>query len=229
MPRRSPMMFALAALLSSCGGDTASAPDPRTPMPASLAGVYAGELPCSNCSAIEATLWLRPDGRFFFRQQLRDDAASAASPQAAVTTYGLGRWAWDEIAAEAVLRGAGPERRLVVRDEQRLQLRVPSAAPQVLAREPLTPPFGDRLTLDGESAVTDNGATFKECLTGLTLPVADAGAYRELRRQHRRLNPRRKVALTTVEAHFVTTAKESTLIERLVVDRFITLKPGKGC
>ena len=229
MLRRSPMMIALATLLSSCGCDIASAPEPRTPMPASLAGVYAGELPCSNCAAIEATLWLRPDGRFFFRQQLRDDAASAAPTQAGVTTYGLGRWAWDEIAAEAVLRGAGPERRLMVRDEQHLQLRVPSAASQVLAREPSARPFGDRLTLDGESAVTDNGAIFKECLTGLTLPVADAGAYRELRRQHRRLNPRRKVALTTVEAHLVTTEKESTLTERLVVDRFITLKPGKGC
>jgi copper homeostasis protein (lipoprotein) len=229
MLRRSPTMIALAAVLSSCGGDTASAPDPRTPMPASLAGVYAGELPCSNCAAIEATLWLRPDGRFFFRQQLRDEAAAAAPTQAAVTTYGLGRWAWDEIAAEAVLRGAGPERRLVVRDEQHLQLRVPSAAPQVLAREASAPPFGDRLMLDGESAFTDHGATFKECLTGLTLPVADAGAYRELRRQHRRLNPRRKVALTTVEAHLVTTEKESTLTERLVVDRFVTLKPGKGC
>jgi copper homeostasis protein (lipoprotein) len=229
MFRRLPTMIALAVLLSSCARDTASDVKPRTALPPTLAGVYFGELPCSNCATIEATLWLRPDGRFFFRQHLRDEAASSAPAHAATTTYGLGRWAWDEVAAEAVLRGAGPERRLVVRDEQHLQLRVPSPAPHVLARDPVAPPFADRVTLDGESAVTVNGATFTECLTGLVLPVADAGAYRELRRQHRRLNPPGKVALTTVEAHLVTIEKESTTTERLVVDRFIALKPGKGC
>ena len=168
-----------------------------------------------------------------------DDSSSASgcgttrrgpdSAQEPSTTYGLGRWSWDEVAAEAVLRGAGPARRLTVRDEQHLQLQVPSPVEHVLARDAAAPAFGDRVTLDGESAVTENGATFKECLTGLALPVADAGAYRELRRQHRRMNPRGKVALTTVEAHLVTTKKGSTTSERLVVDRFITMKPGQGC
>jgi hypothetical protein len=229
MTRPLPALLALAALLSACGRDTAEKLEVRTPMPATLAGVYTGELPCSNCSAIEATLWLRPDGRFFLRQRLRDDAASTASAQVAAATYGLGRWSWDEIAAEAVLRGAGPERRLTVRDEHRLQLRVPSPIEHVLARDAAAPPFDDRVTLDGESEVSEKGATFKECLTGLLLPVVDAGAYRELRRQHRRLNPRGKVALTTIEAHLVRSGDESTTRERLLVDRFITMKPGQGC
>jgi hypothetical protein len=221
--------LALAALLSSCGRDSAGGTETRTPMPATLAGVYAGELPCSNCAAIEATLWLRPDGRFFLRQRLRDDTASSESARAPSATYGLGRWSWDEVAAEVVLRGAGPERRLIVRDEQHLQLRIPSPVEHTLARDAAAPRFDDRVTLEGESAITDNGATFKECLTGLTLSVADAGAYRELRRQHRRMNPRGKVALTTVEAHLVATETESTTSERLVVDSFISIKPGKGC
>jgi hypothetical protein len=229
MSHRLPSILALAILLSSCGRDPAGDTQRRTPMPATLAGVYSGELPCSNCAAIDATLWLRADGRFFFRQQIRDDAASAETAQAPSATYGLGRWSWDEIAAEAVLRGAGPERRLTVRDEHQLQLRVPSPVEHVLTRDAAAPRFADRVTLDGESAVTENGATFKECLTGLALPVADAGAYRELRRQHRRMNPRGKVALTTVEAHFVATQTGSTTSERLVVDRFITIKPGQGC
>jgi hypothetical protein len=231
MIRRLPPILALAALVSSCGRDSAGDTEPRTPVPATLAGVYAGELPCSNCAAIEATLWLRPDGRFFFRQRTRDDVSSSATSaaQAPSATYGLGRWSWDEVAAEAVLRGAGPERRLIVRDEQHLELRVPSPVEHVLARDAAAPRFDDRVTLDGESAVTENGATFKECLTRLALPVADAGAYRELRRQHRRLNPRGKIALTTVEGHLVSTQTGSTTSERLVVDRFITMKPGQGC
>ena len=54
----------LTALLGGCGGKAADGPT-LTPQPATLVGVYAGRFPCSNCAAIEATLWLRPDGRFF--------------------------------------------------------------------------------------------------------------------------------------------------------------------
>jgi hypothetical protein len=215
-----------AALLYGCGADSRDDAAQRTPMPETLAGVYEGEFPCSNCGAIHATLWLRPDGRFFFRQRFVDDAASATA-QPPSTTYGLGRWAWDEIAAETVLRGPGPERRLAVRDERRLQLRVSSPIEHVLTRDDSAPRFEDRLTLDGESAVADNGATFTECSTGLKLPVADAGAYRELRRKHRTMNARGKVALTTVEGHLVYGA--STTSERLVIDKFIAIKPGTGC
>jgi hypothetical protein len=83
--------------------------------------------------------------------------------------------------------------------------------------------------LDGESTTTERGATFSECLTGLSWVVTEGGAYRDLRRQHRRLNPGGKVALTTVEGHLVTVGSGATRREQLVVDRFITLKPGKGC
>ncbi len=43
------------------------------------------------------------------------------------------------------------------------------------------------------------------------------------------MNPRGKVAVTTIEGHFVVTQKDSTTSERLVVDRFITMKIRTGC
>ena len=222
--RRLPHALALlAALLGGCESEREDAPV-ATPMPTTLAGVYSGQLPCSNCAAIAATLWLRPDGRFFMRQRFVDegnDGAKSAAQDSA--TYSLGHWHWDEIAGEAVLRGAGPERRLVTRDGERLELRVASPIEHVLQRDASAPKFVDRVTLDGESAVTENGATFRECLTGLTFAVAESGAYRELRRQHRRMNARGKVALTTIEGHLATTG------ERLVVDQFVAIKPGTGC
>jgi copper homeostasis protein (lipoprotein) len=222
----------LAALQAGCDSSVQEKPEPRTPMPAGIAGVYAGEFPCSNCSAIKATLWLRPDGRFFFRQRFVDDAKSSeksASP-AATTTYGLGRWDWDEITAELVLRGSGPERRLVVSDAEHLALRAASPVPQVLQRDHSEPAFKDRITLDGESALTENGATFKECRTGLVLPVVvDAGAYRQLRHHHRTMNASGKLALTMLEGHLVTAGDGATTSERLVVDQFISIKPGTGC
>jgi hypothetical protein len=230
MTRRLTAILALlAALQAGCDRDSAEKTEPRTPMPSGIAGVYAGEFPCSNCAKIEATLWLRPDGRFFLRQRLVDDAeTSAKEPQAPSATYSLGRWSWDDVAAQLVLRGAGPERRLTVRDTEHLQLRVTSPVEHILVRDDDEPYFRDRITLDGESAVTATGATFKECLTGLALPVVvDAGAYRQLRHYHRTMNARGKIALTVVEGHLVRAG--STTSERLVVDAFISIKPGTGC
>ena len=229
MLRQLPALLVLAAVSAGgCSSDSNNERERRTPMPATLAGVYSGTFPCSNCAAIEATLWLRKDGAFVLRQRLLDDPSSpsgdAAGPS---TTFGLGRWSWDEVAAEAVLRGRGPERRLAIRDDGSLQLRVASPVEHVLARDAAAPRFTDRLVLDGESAVSETGATFRECATGVTFTVADAGVYRELRRQHRRMNARGKVALTTVEGHLA--GDEAAASERLVVDKFIAIKPGTGC
>jgi hypothetical protein len=227
MERRLPYaLLLLTATLGGCGRSPEGAAVAPTPLPATLAGVYSGELPCSNCAAIAATLWLRPDGRFVLRQRFTDVGDSAGAGSA---TYALGRWHWDETAAEAVLRSPGPERRLKPLDADRLRLHAASPIEHVLARDTGAGEFSDRLTLDGESAVTKQGATFTECLTGLSFTVAESGAYRELRRQHARMNPRGKVALTTVEGHLVTAQHGAATTEQLVVDRFIAIKPGKGC
>lgn len=230
LPMKCLAPFALALLaLAGCARDTAET-ERATPMPPSLPGVYSGDFPCSNCAAIAATLWLRPDGAFFLRQRFVDSPTDGpAPPPDATATFGLGRWQWDETTAHVVLRGAGPERRLTLPSADRLRLVVASRLEHLLAREPVAPPFADRLMIDGESAVSDGGATFTECLTGLTFPVADAGAYRELRRQHRRVNPRGKIALTTVEARLEQVATDTTSSERLVIERFVTMKPGMGC
>jgi hypothetical protein len=228
--RLTAILLLLAALQGGCDRGSGEKAAPRTPMPSGLAGVYAGDFPCSNCAKIEATLWLRPDGRFFLRQRFvdDDDASAGGKPPAPSATHGLGRWSWDDVAAQVVLRGAGPERRLTVRDAEHLELRVTSPVAHILARDRREPDFTDRLTLDGESAVTANGATFKECLTGLELPVVvDAGAYRQLRHYHRTMNARGKIALTVVEGHLVAGGAKAS--ERLVVDAFISLIPGTGC
>src|SRR5262245_27278286 len=233
MTRRPIFILALlAALQAGCDSSVQEKVEPRTPMPAGIAGVYAGDFPCSNCEKIEATVWLRTDGRFFLRQRFVGDTdGSTEKPrQAPASIYGLGRWDWDEIAAEIVLHGAGPERRLVVSDTDHLELRAASPVRQVLERDRSEPPFKGRITLDGESVVTQNGATFKECLTGLVLPVVvDAGQYRQLRHHHRTMNGSGKVALTILEGHLVGAGAGAPTSERLVVDQFISLKPGSGC
>ncbi|MEO8464408.1 MAG: copper resistance protein NlpE N-terminal domain-containing protein [Gammaproteobacteria bacterium] len=212
----------LGVAIAGCSRDHGDDAVATTPAPATLAGVYAGQFPCSNCTSIGATLWLRGDQRFFFRQSFTGGDGAVSTEM----TYALGHWAWDERAAEVVLSGPGPERRLAVLDTDRLRLRVASPVEHVLARDPSDPAFKDRLKLDGESTATKDGVvTFTECVTGLPLRVAEAGAYKELKRQQRVMNPRGKVALTTVEAHLAHVSSG----EVLVVDRFMTIKPGKPC
>jgi len=217
--------FAAAGCSSNSGGETAA-----TPMPPTLPGVYEGRFPCSNCDAIEATLWLRADGRFFLRQTLTDEDG-AAGPSTPSSAYALGRWRWEEQAGETVLSGAGPERRLAVLDADHLRLLVASPVEHLLTRDSAPTPFTDRLVLAGESSVGEKSIVFKECLTGLRFAVADAGAYRELRHQHRQLKPRDNLAFTQVEGHlvYVPSADRATTSEVLVVDRIITLKPDTAC
>jgi hypothetical protein len=220
MRRRRIATIFVAALLFGCHRGGSNGGPAVTPMPADLAGVYAASFPCSNCKEIAATLWLRADERFFLRQSYVGDEGAAND-----ASYAFGLWSWDEHAAEIVLRGHGPDRRVKRLDSDRLAWLGNAAAKTTLQRDPSAPAFADTVVLDGESEVSDKGATFTQCITGLELPIVDAGALKELRRQQRVLNPAHKIAFTTVDAHIV----DSGSGEQLVIDKVIKLKPGAGC
>jgi hypothetical protein len=220
MRRRRIVTIFVAALLFGCHRGGSNGGPAATPMPADLAGVYAASFPCSNCKEIAATLWLRADERFFLRQSYVGDEGAAND-----ASYAFGLWSWDEHAAEIVLRGHGPDRRVKRLDSDRLAWLGKAAAKTTFQRDPSAPAFADTVVLDGESEVSDKGATFTQCITGLELPIADAGALKELRRQQRVLNPAHKIAFTIVDAHIV----DSGSGEQLVIDKVIKLKPGAGC
>ncbi len=218
------VLAASTALAAGCDGHSREGEDAFTAMPAEIPGVYAGDLPCSNCSAIEATLWLRPDARFFLRQTFVGGDGAAND-----NAYSIGTWHWDEHAAEIVLVSVGPERRFAPLDANRLELHTFSNVPYELTRLNSPPPFRDIVQLDGESALVKGGATFRECLSGLTLAVVPERGFKELRRQNRVLSLRGKPALTTVEAHLTEVGKDDERREALVIDRVIALKPGAAC
>jgi NlpE-like protein len=220
MRRRRILTIFVAVLLIGCHRGGSNGGPAVTPMPTDLAGVYTASFPCSNCKEIAATLWLRADERFFLRQNYVGDEGAAND-----ASYAFGLWSWDEHAAEIVLRGHGPDRRVKHLDSDRLAWLGNAASKTTLQRDASAPAFADTVVFDGESEVTDKGATFTQCITGLELPIADAGALKELRRQQRVLNPAHKIALTTVDAHIV----DSGSGEQLVIDKVIKVKPGAGC
>jgi hypothetical protein len=214
----------LSASLAGCGRKQANDEPTSTPQPPDLAGVYAGSFACGNCKEISQTLWVRGDGRFFLRQSYLSEDGKVED-----ASYAFGLWSWDENAAELVLRGHGPERRLKRLDGDRLEqlAAVASAAKSVLTREANAPAFTDRVRLDGESAMSERSATFKQCVTGLELAIVNNDSLKELRRLHKALNPTHRVALTAIDAHIV--AAGAAAGEQLVIDKVIAIKPGSGC
>ncbi|HEX6998644.1 MAG TPA: copper resistance protein NlpE N-terminal domain-containing protein [Gammaproteobacteria bacterium] len=216
--------LAAGSMLAGCGSSDAPGAEERHLPQGELAGVYAGRFPCSNCEAIEATLWLRADGAFFLRQRYVVQDGPQALP-----AYARGRWRWDERTGELVLRAPGPERRLRQLDADRLQLETASPIAHVVVRDPDAPPFRDRLRLEGETAVIDGGIAFRDCLTGLAYAATGGAGYGDLRRQHRRLNRANDPSLTELDGHVEVVASADGEREVLVVDRFITLKPRTRC
>ena len=223
-------VFATASVAGCGDSDGDRSRVELTPMPDGLPGVYGGEFPCPNCDAIAATLWLRHDDRFFLKQTYLGGESGAGYPVKAsqTSTYTLGRWRWDEQAAQIVLEAPG-QLRLSRIDEQSLQLQSASTAEHLLTRDAAAPPFSDRVRLDGESAIVDGNGVFKECLTGLSVPIVKNSAFSELRRQHRTLNPRDQITRTEIEGRFISVNLNDVVTEMLIVDLVSKLLPGTGC
>lgn len=204
------------ALVACSGSDSDSEPAPAVDI-GTLVGGYSGVFPCENCPAIDARLWLRPDGAFFMRQDHRaDDDAEVER------THSLGRWAWDAGAGELVLRGRGPERRFRYVDGA-LRMAV-SRLPHVLERDNASAPFTDRVGLEGQYESSVGAGTLRDCITGLHLTVRDDPGGRNLRRRHRAVSPASRASWVRIEAHLVYEGGEA-----LAVDRLLAIRPGQEC
>jgi copper homeostasis protein (lipoprotein) len=224
MIRRSLFAVLLACASTACGRHADDGAAAITPAPPNVVGVYEGRLPCSNCSTIATTIWLRADDVFFLRQRYLN-----ADDQAVSENVTLGRWRWDERAAQLVLAGAGPERRLAPLDADRWRLKSVSAAEQLVTRAAAAIAAPDRFRLDGLTQVVEPGAPFAECVTGRQWPLAEGRGFKELRRQQRLVNGHANPARASIEAHLTTAPDGDPAREALVVDRFVTLRPGVGC
>ena len=209
----------LIAVLSAagCGGrDEATGEHADAPPPPPAPGLWQGSFPCADCPGIDVTLWLRPDGAFFLRQQyLADDGADERY-------YGLGRWTWDEDEAVLRLRGGGPERVFERPAAGRLAMRVASDLPHRLGRRGDLVPFTDSVILEGEYA--GEARRFRECRSGLAWPVVRRGEYRRLVHQYGRV-PRGEQALLKIRGRLETTADG----EALLIEELVQLQPGRGC
>ena len=213
------LILSVTLLVGACGDDRTV---PADQSESTLPGVYAGTFPCQNCPGIRATLWLRPDGRYFLRQRYLEDAESDA-----MTSYSLGRWRWIPDDTVLELQGAGPGRTFTYPDRDTLLMRTGSDLEHRLSRQSAAPDFTSTIAMTGMMKTTGGGASFTECRTGLTAPVEGNRELTRFRQQYRRAEARGRPAYVELEGRFAWSPDGS--LQSFVIERFITVKEGQSC
>ena len=211
----------LCVLMSGCADEQGnqSAPDL---LPATLPGVYSGVFPCDGCAGIPTTLWLRPDGRFFFHQSYPSDAANTTDD-----VYSLGRWHRSTGDEDLELRGRGPVRAFSRPDRDVLIMRTNSDREHRLTRDPEALEFAATMRLSGTTQILGNDVVFTECLTGLEAPVSKGGDFQRFWHQVRSVERSSGPAYVELEGRFAWDNDGAP--QSIMIQRFITVRADGSC
>ena len=187
-----------------------------------LTGVYSGVFPCTGCPGIPTTLWIRADGSYFLGQEY-----PASDGRDAMTAYSLGRWTWGLEDQELVLRGSGPQRVFTRPDVDSLLMRTASDLDHRLRRDPAAPDFSATVRMAGMMRVSADGASFRECLTGIVAPVSRRGDYARFLHQYRSSAERGKPVYAELDGRFSWSADGAP--QSFTIEQFRTIRNDDGC
>lgn len=212
------LLFALAA---GCGDEHGNQSATDIP-PASLPGVYSGIFPCDGCAGIPTTLWLRSDGRFFFRQSYPSDETNSAD-----YVYSLGRWSLGTGHDAVELRGSGPVRAFSRPSRDVLIMRTMSDREHRLTRVPDAPEFSAAMRLSGMTQILGSDVSFTECLTGFEVPVSKGGDFPRFWHQVRSVGQSSEPVYVELEGRFAWAGDGAPQSVR--IQRFITVRADAAC
>ena len=215
------LFSSLTFLLVGCDDSGDSDSDNTLPQ-ASLPGVYTGVFPCQGCPGIASTLWLRSDGRFFFRQTYAADESREA-----FDAFSLGIWQSIIDDRSIELSGVGPTRTFMSLDTDTLVMRTDSELEHRLVRDPGAPRFSATIRLAGLMRVQVDSVLFTECLTGLVATVSKAGDYSRFWHQYRSAGRSNEPTFVEFEGRYTWSGDGSP--ELLTIERFITVKADGAC
>ncbi|MDJ0698371.1 MAG: copper resistance protein NlpE N-terminal domain-containing protein [Woeseiaceae bacterium] len=216
-----PLVLFVLVVAAGCGGDQ-GVPPAEELSDDTLPGVYGGAFPCDGCAAIETTLWLRPDGRFFFEQRYPPRESVEA-----MDVYSLGVWRTlpDETAIELV--GSGPRRIFERADRDTLSMRTESDLEFLLSRAAAKREFSAALRMSGTVRIRDDSFVFTECLTGIVVPVRKTADYRSFQHQYRSIAGRGSPTFVELVGRFSWSHDGAPL--SLTIERFITVRAEESC
>lgn len=227
--------LALMALLALVGCSTTTSEPEIAAAPLPPVGehpaTFTGTLPCADCPGVDFHLDLLEDGVYFLRQtyQGRD-----GGPQDDV-----GRYLLSSLGPQLSLHG-GREAPLsfVIEAPDTLRLLNRDGGPSQsrlnynLSREPELQPLEPRLLLRGEYRYFADAGRFRECLTGLDMPVATEADNRALEEAY--------LAARKTPGEALLVSLEGQIAQRmpmegpgpvptLVPERFIGIWPEQTC
>ena len=198
-----------------------------------LPASFTGRLPCADCAGIDYHLDLWPDQAFHLRRTWRD------GPEGDITTSDLGLWS--ALPGKSALKLWGladtPAAWRVVDDTTLRQLdmnenEIDSALNYTLTSDgTLDAARLEDMFLGGMMTYMADAATFTECLTGRSYPVAQDGDYRALERAYlaQRAGPGAPLYVHVEGGLLPRPAMEGPDRPHLVVDRFVRTRPGITC
>ena len=200
--------------------------------PNTRSAIFAGDLPCSDCTAVRYQLELFPDETYFMRQTFVGRPRSTPSDD-------IGTWALSRDGRTLTLdRGADAPLRIAIGSTNTLHVlgvtsgggaRTRGDALKLTTSEP---PLEPRLRMRGMYRNVADTGRFSECLTRTTWPVAQErdnlaleAAYARARR-----SPGDAVLVDVVGRVALRERAEGSGRERvLVVERFGGARPGESC
>ncbi|MBS3805205.1 MAG: META domain-containing protein [Oleiphilaceae bacterium] len=196
-----------------------------------LPATFSGTLPCADCPGIDLHLNLLADGVYLLRKTYQDRDGGPF--------FDIGRYLRSSDGREIILYGGreapkrfervGPdELRLLDRDGQRIE----SELNYSLLREPEFRALEPRLLLRGKYRYLADAGIFRECLTGLEMPVATEADNRALEEAYlaAREEPGEEM-IVSLEGQLAQRMpmEGPSPVRTLVPERFIGVWPEQSC
>lgn len=196
-----------------------------------LPATFTGTLPCADCPGIDMHLNLLPDGAYLLRESYQDREVGPF--------FDIGRYLLSSDGKEVVLHGereaprqfeivGAGELRLLDIDGQRIQSKLNYS----VFRQPTFQALEPRLLLRGQYRYLAGAGRFRECLTGLEMPVATEGDNRALEEAYlaARKEPGEEI-MVTLEGRFAQRVpmEGPHPVRTVVPERFIGIWPEQSC
>lgn len=209
---------------------------PKVPSGFRLPATFVGVLPCADCPGIRYHLNLWLDGLFFLQTTYMEKPLEAGETN---QFDEIGLWSFSADRRKLNLRGSREVKTsfAVVRPDLLRKLDqkgrpIESEWNYDLTRQTTVDPLEPRLLLRGLYSYYADAGRLKECFTGRTFPVATERDNRALEDEYLKLQQEPgQWLLANLEGRVVRRPTMEGAGEHhvIVVERFITIRPGETC
>lgn len=230
-PNRVDLMLRMVAGSPEAPG-TPTTPMPRpAPVTLELPQSFQGVLPCADCEGIRWHLDLWPEGGFHLTREWINGKAPLVEAD-------LGRWQLEPERSVIVLHGSGePPVQVMVTGSRQLRMLDPTGGVIVsdlnydLKGDGTLTPATLSAPLEGMFTYMADAAIFQVCTTGESVPVAMEGDFIAAQKAYGdgRSAPGAPLLMVVDGTLAVRPVMEGPDRLSLVIDRFVSVKPGATC